>query len=262
MELDQIIQMLKGKTEIKLVKFISDKGPNSCEDCLKHHGEVFQLDDPEKPELPIHPNCRCKYVEVTSDVANYAAVSSQIGEIFSAPPVLRPDTQFNHVTVRVLTPQDDTYGKFTMKRQFWDFSQLGQLSCTSIDDLLTCLEKKYPNGNITSLLLIGHGGDDAGFFIGNDNLRSIDKTQIKRFKKLLAPYAILELRMCSTVRGEFGKRAAEKLARTLNVIVIAYENPVNALGLPAFVSDEWNTQKNTIEKRYWQPVNKRIFYPR
>ena len=55
------------------------------------------------------------------------------------------------------------------------------------------------------------------------------------------------------------KRAAEKLARTLNVIVIAYENPVNALGLPAFVSDEWNTQKNTIEKRYWQPVNKRIF---
>ena len=44
--------------------------------------------------------------------------------------------------------------------------------------------------------------------------------------------------------------------------VIAYENPVNASGLPAFVSDEWNTQKNTIEKRYWQPVNKRIFYPR
>ena len=118
MELDQIIQMLKGKTEIKLVKFISDKGPNSCEDCLKHHGEVFQLDDPEKPELPIHPNCRCKYVEVTSDVTNYAAVSSQIGENFSAPPVLLPDTQFNHVTVRVLTPQDDTYGKFTMKRQF------------------------------------------------------------------------------------------------------------------------------------------------
>lgn len=72
MELDQIIQMLKGKTEIKLVKFISDKGPNSCEDCLKHHGEVFQLDDPEKPELPIHPNCRCKYELLTlNEVASY-----------------------------------------------------------------------------------------------------------------------------------------------------------------------------------------------
>lgn len=72
MELDQIIQMLKGKTEIKLVKFISDKGPNSCEDCLKHHEEVFQLDDPEKPELPIHPNCRCKYELLTpNEVASY-----------------------------------------------------------------------------------------------------------------------------------------------------------------------------------------------
>ena len=72
MELDQIMQMLNGKTEIKLVKFISDKGPNSCEDCLKHHGEVFQLDDPEKPELPIHPNCRCKYELLTpNEVASY-----------------------------------------------------------------------------------------------------------------------------------------------------------------------------------------------
>jgi len=67
MELDQIIQMLKGKTEIKLVKFVSDKGPNSCEDCLKHHGEIFQADDPDKPELPIHPNCRCKYELMTQE---------------------------------------------------------------------------------------------------------------------------------------------------------------------------------------------------
>ena len=65
MDLDQIMQMLNGKTEIKLVKFISDKGPNSCEECLKHHGEIFQADDPNKPELPIHPNCRCKYELLT-----------------------------------------------------------------------------------------------------------------------------------------------------------------------------------------------------
>ena len=61
MGVDQVMQMLNGKTEIKLVKFISDKGPNSCKECLKHHGEVFRADDPNKPELPIHPNCRCKY---------------------------------------------------------------------------------------------------------------------------------------------------------------------------------------------------------
>ena len=67
MDFEQIMQMLKGKTEIKLVKFISDKGPNSCEACLKHHGEIFRLDDPDKPELPIHPNCRCKYELLTQE---------------------------------------------------------------------------------------------------------------------------------------------------------------------------------------------------
>ena len=64
MRLDQIMQMLKGKTEVKLVKFISDKGPNSCKACSAYHGKVFQADDHKKPKLPIHPNCRCKFEEV------------------------------------------------------------------------------------------------------------------------------------------------------------------------------------------------------
>ena len=72
MELDQIMKMLKGKIEIKLVKFVSDKGPNSCEECLKHHGKIFQADDPDKPDLPIHPNCRCKYELMTqSEIISY-----------------------------------------------------------------------------------------------------------------------------------------------------------------------------------------------
>ena len=62
MKLEQIIQRLKGKAEVKLVEFISDKGPNSCNACRAYHGKVYQLDEPSKPELPIHPNCRCKYV--------------------------------------------------------------------------------------------------------------------------------------------------------------------------------------------------------
>ena len=50
----------------------SSKGPNSCEACLKHHGEIFRLDDPNKPELPSHPNCRCKYELLTpNEVASY-----------------------------------------------------------------------------------------------------------------------------------------------------------------------------------------------
>ena len=75
MELDQIMQMLKGKTEIKLVEFISDKGPNSCEDCLKHHGKIFCIDDSNKPELPIHPNCRCKYEPIDTSNKNTAMLA-------------------------------------------------------------------------------------------------------------------------------------------------------------------------------------------
>ena len=54
MDFDQVMRMLKGKSEVKLVKFVSDKGPNSREKCLAFHGRVFRADDPEKPELPIH----------------------------------------------------------------------------------------------------------------------------------------------------------------------------------------------------------------
>ena len=62
--------MLKKQTDVKLVKFISDKGPNSCKACLAHHGKVFRKDDPGNPKLPIHPNCRCRYEDLTqSEVA-------------------------------------------------------------------------------------------------------------------------------------------------------------------------------------------------
>jgi hypothetical protein len=72
MGVDQVMQMLNGKNEIKLVKCISDRGPNSCKECLKHHGEVFRADDSNKPELPIHPNCRCKYEPIDTSNKNTA----------------------------------------------------------------------------------------------------------------------------------------------------------------------------------------------
>ena len=283
-EIEQIMQMLKGKTEAKFVRFVSDKGPNSCEFCRAHHGKIFRMDDPEKPQLPIHPNCRCKYEEIEeSEVPASAgmkdegltpvftgenkktskeATAKSTGQTGKTSIAKREKSSFNHVVVRVMAPGDSGYGKFSTKHRLGDFSQIGMLCCTGIDDLLTCLEKRYPQGNISSLLLIGHSGDDAGFFVGNENLRSMDKNQIKRFRKLLAPYALLELRMCSTVRGERGKKAAQRLARTLNVIVIAYENPVTAFAFPAFSADESDPKKGTKETRYFQPVNRRIFFPR
>ena len=66
MELDQIMQLLKAKTEVKQLRFVSERGPNCCSACLALDGKVFQADDPDLPELPIHPNCRCKLVEQDS----------------------------------------------------------------------------------------------------------------------------------------------------------------------------------------------------
>ena len=65
MDFEKIMSMLQGKTDPKLVRFVSDKGPNSCKKCLMHHGEIFRLNAPENPKLPIHPNCRCKYELLT-----------------------------------------------------------------------------------------------------------------------------------------------------------------------------------------------------
>ena len=53
MDLEKIISRIKSETEVKLVRFISDKGPNSCAACLEHHGKIFKQDDPNKPLLLI-----------------------------------------------------------------------------------------------------------------------------------------------------------------------------------------------------------------
>ena len=64
MDLEKIVQKLTKKT--KFVKFISEKGVNSCNICRSYHGKIFAKDDPQKPKLPLHPNCRCKFVEEQS----------------------------------------------------------------------------------------------------------------------------------------------------------------------------------------------------
>lgn len=164
MDIDQIMQMLNEKSGIRFVRFISDKGPNSCKACLAHHGKIFRMDDPEKPQLPIHPNCRCRYEEIkeseiiasaTTEGRTFTSIFRIEKEQISPAPAKKAaaptektsiakqeQSSFNHVAVRVLAPGDRDYGKFSTIRRFWDFSHIGMLSCTSIDDLLTCLEKK------------------------------------------------------------------------------------------------------------------------
>ncbi len=68
MDIDSIMRELEEASKTKYVKFVTDKGKNSCEKCLQYHNQIFAEDNPEKPELPLHPNCRCKYEVVENPI--------------------------------------------------------------------------------------------------------------------------------------------------------------------------------------------------
>ena len=67
MELDNIVGCLKQITAPHLLRFVSEKGENSCEQCKKYHNLIFEENDKNIPKIPIHPNCRCKFEHVKND---------------------------------------------------------------------------------------------------------------------------------------------------------------------------------------------------
>ena len=65
------------------VLYVADNGKNTCQECLENDGQIFDIDDPDLPQLPIHPHCRCKYVsasepqnDVSEDVERYRIVKA------------------------------------------------------------------------------------------------------------------------------------------------------------------------------------------
>jgi len=43
----------------KEIKWLTSRRENVCPACLPLHGRVFNIDDPNTPVPPIHPNCSC-----------------------------------------------------------------------------------------------------------------------------------------------------------------------------------------------------------
>lgn len=41
-------------------------GDYPCPQCAKHDGNVWDVDDPDAPEVPVHPNCRCVFAPSVS----------------------------------------------------------------------------------------------------------------------------------------------------------------------------------------------------
>ena len=66
MNIEELVEYINSITPSRLVRFVSEQGENSCRDCLKHHNQIFEENDKDRPKLPIHPNCRCKYEYLTN----------------------------------------------------------------------------------------------------------------------------------------------------------------------------------------------------
>ena len=65
------------------IRYVADNGKNTCRECAENDGKTFDIDDPDLPQLPIHPHCRCKYVsatvpqlDVTAEVERYRIVEN------------------------------------------------------------------------------------------------------------------------------------------------------------------------------------------
>ncbi len=113
-------------------------------------------------------------------------------------------------------------------------------SFDGIEDLLTQLEKKYPAGSIDHLIITNHSGDGRStplakegstkpydlYHIGN----RANKDNLARLKKMLAPNATIELRMCRDAEGKVGKERLQHIADVTGCEVIGYENKVNPIG--------------------------------
>ena len=51
--------------------YVAEKGENSCRECVKNHGKRFRQNDLSRPALPVHPNCRCNYVELNKKIQKF-----------------------------------------------------------------------------------------------------------------------------------------------------------------------------------------------
>lgn len=51
-----------GTISTKGLVFTTEDDINVCATCYPYHDRVYDNDDPYKPEIPVHPNCRCRYL--------------------------------------------------------------------------------------------------------------------------------------------------------------------------------------------------------
>ena len=225
LEMVQIMEMIETATQSaepqeQWLVYVSEKGENSCKACLQNHGKKFKESDLSRPALPIHPNCLCQYERLDLQ-----------------------KTKLKSATVRV----EGAPG-------------LGGIKINSTDDMLDKLEKQYAAGTLSELVIVNHGEFAGEFELGSrgSRLDLMTSEQMKRLKKLLAPDAIIDIRMCYGISEQHGEQVAQDLANKLGCKIKAYANQVSPFGTRPAFSKEYSVP---FWKRPFIGTGAKIFSP-
>jgi SPP1 gp7 family putative phage head morphogenesis protein len=63
----QAREKIYSDSGIEKVEWLATLEQNTCEECARLDGRIFDLDDPKRPKLPRHPNCRCDLIPYISN---------------------------------------------------------------------------------------------------------------------------------------------------------------------------------------------------
>ena len=205
----------------KYVRFISEKSQNTCEECKKYDKMVFDENDPSKPKIPIHPNCKCYFKSF-------------------------------YLSTKLTT------AKFRVPVKRTGF--LGD-TITSREEFLEKLETGYAPGVVTELIIINHGEYSGVFELGSraESFERLTDSQIQRLKHHLAPNALIDLRMCCGIETKEGEKIVQDMANKLQCRIKAYANEVSPFGTrPALPS---NKHLTNYWSRIFVGSGEKIFYP-
>ena len=224
MEFEDINRALAQIIEYKMKKylrFISEQSQNTCEECKKYDKMVFDENDPSKPAIPIHPNCKCRYK------------------------ILYIDATLTTAKFRVPEWGTGFFGK----------------TITSREEFLEKLETGFAPGKVKVLIIINHAEKAGEFELGSraESFDQLTDSQIQRLRHHLAPNALIDLRMCGGVKDKNGEKVAQEMANKLRCRIKAYTNQVSFLGTrPGLVS---NKHIPNYWGRIFVGPGEKIFYP-
>jgi len=51
-------------TGVEQVMFLAVLDGRTCTEDAENDGKIYSIDDPSKPDLPSHPNCRCNFINI------------------------------------------------------------------------------------------------------------------------------------------------------------------------------------------------------